>query len=398
MRNVLHAGPPAVAAVAVLFASCGEITGGTRGPVELVVGIDSPAPGEHFLSGEEVRLIGSATEREVPLDGNVLTWQSSISGNLGTGTVLTRHDLAEGRHTIRLFARGSDATGSDSIEIVVLGEGGTLAFTALPPGVGSSYNRLQLLELGSDSAITLVASDQMVAYLSPTWGPGGTRLACAIVMGEGGGGIAITDVEGGSFDLLPGTENGSSPAWSPDGSRLAYVGRVERQDQPGEISRLDLISADGGGSAVPLIGEINEYTLNPSWSPAGDSIAFHLDGRIHIIPAEGGPPRPVTPDSLVASDPDWSPDGARLVFVGFPTDDPEGELFSIATDGSDLIRLTTNPGADWGPAWSPSGDRIIFSRNIELSILNTRTGHVLVLDIGGGNADWSPPPGYSMHR
>ena len=54
-----------------------------------------------------------------------------------------------------------------------------------------------------------------------------------------------------------------------------------------------------------------------------------------------------------ACGPDWSPDGTGLVFSMFVDAEGTTDLYSIAPDGSDLVRITTEPGAEHWARWSP---------------------------------------------
>jgi Tol biopolymer transport system component len=70
--------------------------------------------------------------------------------------------------------------------------------------------------------------------------------------------------------------------------------------------------------------------------------------------------------------PDWSPDGSRIVFGSL--DGHDGEVFVMNADGSDLIRLTRNRFEETLPAWSPDGLTIAFAsrrdRNTDIYLMN----------------------------
>lgn len=103
----------------------------------------------------------------------------------------------------------------------------------------------------------------------------------------------------------------------------------------------------------------------------------------------------LTNDPAVDSQPRWSPDATRLVFVSSRTGNLE--LFLMDPDGSDVVQITQNAAADNWPEFSPAGDRIAFTSN--------RTGASAVYTVGtdggnlqqitadsfeGGQPDWSP--------
>jgi Tol biopolymer transport system component len=116
------------------------------------------------------------------------------------------------------------------------------------------------------------------------------------------------------------------------------------------------------------------YTPSPSPSPTlfGGSrgeLAFVSDRsgipQIWLMDTEGTILRRITDVQDGACQPDWSPDGERLVFVS-PCPDKQdvyrgSSLFIVNADGSGLIPLDTTPGGDFEPAWSPDGTQILFT-------------------------------------
>jgi Tol biopolymer transport system component len=100
----------------------------------------------------------------------------------------------------------------------------------------------------------------------------------------------------------------------------------------------------------------------PAWSPDGSRIAFASVRRkgIWVMNADGTSLRRVTTSPTIDVEPTWSPDGRRLAFVrnvpGYKT-----EIFVVGVDGKGLRRLTSNRGEDFEPDWAPNGKRIAWS-------------------------------------
>jgi len=142
----------------------------------------------------------------------------------------------------------------------------------------------------------------------------------------------------------------TDPAWSPDGTRLAYV----RVDNGHQTSELWLVDRDGRG----LHGLSIVHTADsPSWSPSGTWIAYAGDGGLSEVLADGHGKRLLLRGEIAA--PAWSPNGRSIAF-----EQQQGSR--VAIDVLDLsthrVRLVERNGGPVGPlAWSPDGAWIAFA-------------------------------------
>lgn len=153
---------------------------------------------------------------------------------------------------------------------------------------------------------------------------------------------------GGLRNLTNNPANDDSPAWSPDGTLIAFTS--ERDGN----SEVYVMSRDGTGArrVTQNLGRDD----SPSWSPDG-RIAFvnrwsaqDRAGMISVVNADGSAATQVTADAsccLIS----WSPDGKRIAFTSEREGNPE--IYVVNSDGTGLENLTKHPSADLSPAWRP---------------------------------------------
>ena len=209
------------------------------------------------------------------------------------------------------------------------------------------------------------------ANLAPSWTPSNTAAPSAtpppkptlpplaqyemLFVGERGGStdqkIFVTKGDGsGEKQIALGTD----PVWSPDGSKIAYVGLNTGTNKPSLI----VINADGSDPKVLAVTD-GDSLITPAWSANGDKLAF------------------------AASE----PDAGNL------------EIYTVDADGSNRVRVTNHLGDDLGPVWSPVSDAIIYSsditgrRSYQLVLRDMATGRETQLTQSSGqnlDAMWSP--------
>jgi TolB protein len=177
-----------------------------------------------------------------------------------------------------------------------------------------------------------------------------------------------------------------SPAWSPDGSRIAYVG-YER-----------------GNSAIyiqtPATGELRKFVgergINgsPTWSPDGSKLAvtlsFERNPDIYVIDVASGSRTRLTSDYSIDTESTWSPDGRTIAF----TSDRGGsaQIYMMNADGSNQHRITFSGKQNLRPRFSPDGQTLALVHNegsgYTIGLLDLQTNALRI--VSNGPLDESP--------
>jgi Tol biopolymer transport system component len=174
---------------------------------------------------------------------------------------------------------------------------------------------------------------------------------------SGGDEQRLTDAE-----VDPSTPQGllfqTEPAWSPDGSTIAFVSKRSG------TSDLYAMSADGSGTR--RLTSTKDDDVQPDWSPDGERIVFARGNptRLFVMNADGAGARRLTDEDVDESEPAWSPDGRSIVYARRVPGTSIRELWLVAADGSQRRAVTKLGGVAQGPAWSPDGRRITFSADV----------------------------------
>ncbi len=218
-------------------------------------------------------------------------------------------------------------------------------------------------------------------------------------------------------------QNDSQISMSDDGRRIVFVrSSSDGSDYAEAIVTMDLTS----GVVAELSSTSPRGGGAPTLSPDGGKIAFYSYGSkpdggpfpetlsaIWVVDSDGQNLRQVSPTTLAAQNPRWSPDGARIVFIS-PRQTSDGSItdvgfvYTMRPDGSDVRRLTDD-GAATGASWTPDG-RILFietgnapglwtmdpdGTNAARS-LSTEALGVAVGDLGSLHPAWQPVGGSAL--
>lgn len=201
------------------------------------------------------------------------------------------------------------------------------------------------------------ASSSRAGAFHPAWSPDGTKLAFVSGM-EGQNNICIMNADGSDLTCLAGTNleglfisflmdsqiiDQLGVSWSPDGEKLVY------SSSRSGTSKIYLMHVDGSAQTY-LIDDPGGF--DPNWSPDARKIAFVSTGEIFVANSDGSAPTALTQeeDGAYSLSPSWSADGRKIVFAS----NRAGiyAIYVMNADGSHPTRLTDDQSQNWNPDWS----------------------------------------------
>jgi dipeptidyl aminopeptidase/acylaminoacyl peptidase len=206
---------------------------------------------------------------------------------------------------------------------------------------------------------------------SPAWSPDGARIAF-VSDRDSPGNVEIYVMEADGKNRVRLTRDGArdaDPAWSPDGSRIAFARNNQIFTMYPDGSRIasagnsQIYTMNPDGSAVTKLSSDSVKDSQPAWSPDGSMIAFSREApsgnsAIFTMQADGSEPTRLTQDFIHAGNPAWSKDG-RLALetvaechpVPWWFDECTGEIMVVRADKSTYY--VTSIGLASDPAWRP---------------------------------------------
>lgn len=351
-----------------------EVPEGDQPPTQVTFTITVRNPcGSNPISVTAANQNGTATS---PADyaafSQTLTFNpGETSKNVSTSVVGDDSEEPNETFSGKLSNAVGASIGISSAQVVIDDDDGVAAFAGAAGGTLVTTN-----ELGGNR--TNLAPSLTALDGQPAWSRDGTQVAAAF-----GTTIYKVNADGSGLTSLAAPVGALHPTWSPNASQIAFAGG--NFSPPSESFSLWEMNADGSNAHAVT----NNLDSMPAWSPDGSTIAFvrylTVSGQqIWLMAPDGSNQRPLVtigqtfPDDLV-----WSPDGTTLAFSAQPTSSSDHDVWTVQVADANTLHQITADHLSAYPTWDPSGTKLAFVRSNKLSIMNPD---------GTGVADIAVPP------
>ncbi len=319
---------------------------------------------EWQLLGMNTLVIGDIS----PAEGSGYNLRWSLF-DVFTGNKLASNSLRSTERGLRNAAHRI----ADQIYLSLTGERGVFAtrLAYVTSGSRGADSRVTLRVSDADGFNPQTIVDSAEPIMSPAWSPDGQRLAY-VSFEKRKPAIFIQELTTGRRERVASYEGiNGSPAFSPDGRKLAIT--LSKDGSP-DIYVMDLASKQ-----LTRLTEHYAIDTEPAWSPDGSHIIFTSDrgGRpqIYRISASGGPAQRVTFEGDYNAAASYSPDGRSMVMVTRAG----GQFRIVVTDANGGSRRLLSRGAlDESPSFAPNGSMVIYASQ------NNDRGVLSVTPIAGG--------------
>ena len=256
-----------------------------------------------------------------------------------------------------------------------------------------SEARIWMVALAGGDPVPMTAEG--VSSSHPRWSPDGKFLAILSARNEGKTQVWLLNRTGGEAQRLTDTaQDVQDVVWSPDSRRLCLILRDPTPEELEAARDKDKEGADKTAkekkpkTQKPWVIDRLQFKV--------DEIGFldHRRNHLYVFDLAAKSLTQVTSGDYDDSQPAWSPDGKQLAFTSNRSPDPDrnynNDIWVVSADnvdkGAHLDQITSNPGNDNSPAWSPDGKWIAHVTQIEPKLFEYATKHLAISPAAGGEA------------
>ena len=275
-----------------------------------------------------------------------------------------------------------------------------LAYTVKSALLKDDKNEERIWMIPASGGDAIPLSAEGVSSSHPRWSPDGKFIAFLSARNEGKTQVWLLNRLGGDAQRITDTpQDVEDFAWSPDSRRLALV---LRDPSPEELEAAKSAKdTDDKDSATDKSKDKKSKTQRPwvidRFFFKQDEVGYLERRRTHlyILNLASKSSTQITSGDFDDSEPAWSPDGKLLAFTSNRSlPDPDrtynSDIWTVEaanTDkGTHLAQITTNPGSDASPSWSPDGKWITYVSQLDPKLFDYGTKHLAVSPSTGGEA------------
>jgi dipeptidyl aminopeptidase/acylaminoacyl peptidase len=283
----------------------------------------------------------------------------------------------------------------------ITNDGKWVAYTVATMSLREDQTEMRIWMVPADGGEAIVMTAEKESSSNPRWSPDGKYLAFLSKRGEGKKQVWLLNRMGGeAMQLTEAIQDVEDFVWSPDSKRMVLVLRDPSPEELEEAKTKDKQKPSGeakdkeakpGKPKTPRPVVVDRYRFKT------DTIGYLDRRRTHLYALDVATKTvvQVTSGDFDDAQPAWSPDSKLLAFrSNRSTPDPDRtydtNIWVVSADNTDkgahLTQVTTNPGADEQPSWSPDGKWITYLTKLEPKLFQYGTLHVAISPATGGPA------------
>jgi dipeptidyl aminopeptidase/acylaminoacyl peptidase len=268
-------------------------------------------------------------------------------------------------------------------DVQISPDGAHIVYVRVSHDIMTDRTRRNLWIVNADGTNNRPLRSESKNFSSPRWSPDGTRLAY-VSAAEGSPQLYVRWMDSGQTALLTNlTEGPDAITWSPDGKSIAFTQLVPYKQQ---TLATPPAKPDGAVWAPPV--------------KVIDTVTYRADGagyleagfdHVFLVSAEGGTPRQLTDGNFADGGPlSFTPDGRKILFAANRNADWErnplnNDVYSVDVATQTITQLTTRQGPDNAPRVSPDGRKIAYL-GFDDRLQGYQVTHLYVMDIDGKNS------------